>query len=168
MKCFWNKDGVCKHPKISGTPATEETCRQCAYFSRASQQSTQDPETYEAMLRKRAEWEADGRHKAEEERQKAMSLLNKAASWAKAEVSQVVHGPVDDETYRMRLETCNACFRLERAAGAELGFCKACGCGQSARAELTVKGRMPEAKCPIQAWGDPAAPRAPLPDTLGR
>lgn len=164
MRCFWDNNGKCKHPMMGGVDATEERCRQCSFFSRASREANVDPADYEEMVRKRALWEQDERHRQEEERQK--SLLEKAASWAKAEISQVVKGPVDDETYRMRLETCNACFRLERKADAPFGFCKACGCGQNARAELTIKARMPEAKCPIQAWGDPAAPRAPLPDTL--
>jgi hypothetical protein len=166
MKCFWDNNGTCKHPLMGGVDATEERCRQCSFFSRASKEANQDPATHEEMLKKRALWEQDQRHQLEEERKQ--SLLDKAASWVKAEVSQVMRGPVDDETYRMRLETCNACFRLERAPDAALGFCKACGCGNNARAELTVKARMPEAKCPIGAWGEPAAPRAPLPDTFGR
>jgi hypothetical protein len=165
MKCFWNTDGICKHPMMGGVDATEERCRQCSFFSRASREANQDPETHEEMLKKRALWEQDQRHREEESRQK--SVFEQAASWAKAEISQVLRGPVDDETYRMRLETCNACFRLDRKPDTGLGFCKACGCGNNARAELTVKAKMPEAKCPIQAWGDPAAPRAPLPDTFG-
>ena len=168
MKCFWDIDGTCDHPRIKGVQATEERCRKCPYFSRASRTVDTDEKTAEDMKRDREAWEARRKDIREQEKQEALSLVEKAKSWVKAEVSQVLKGPVDDETYRQRLEACNACFRIERVEGAKLGFCTACGCGQNPRAELTVKAKMPESKCPIQAWGDPRAPRAPLPDTFRR
>jgi hypothetical protein len=168
MKCFWDRDGVCKHPKLNGVETTEERCRQCSYFSRASQVPNHQGRSLEEDMARLKNWEEDQKKIKKEEYEASQSFLGKAASWAKAEISQVLKGPVDDETYRMRLETCNACFRIERTPDAPLGFCTACGCGRNARAELTIKGRMPEAKCPIGAWGNPAAPRTPLPDTSGR
>lgn len=168
MKCFWDRDGLCRHPKLVGVEATEERCRQCSHFSRAAQVPNHDGRNFEDDKAKVDAWNSRKESFDKQDYQASQSFLQKAASWAKAEISQVVRGPVDEETYRMRLETCNACFKLNRAPDAALGFCTACGCGQNARAELTVKGKMPEAKCPIGAWGNPAAPRTPLSDTPSR
>jgi hypothetical protein len=95
---------------------------------------------------------------------KTPSLVSKALSWAKAEISRAIQGPVPDAEYQDRLEICNGCPKLQRSTEeGKLGWCGACGCGQRARAELTVKATMPEAKCPIQAWGSLSAKRVPLP-----
>jgi hypothetical protein len=168
MKCFWDIDSVCKHPKVGGVEATDDRCRQCSYFSRASREVTGNAVNLDELLKQRKEHEARKAEAKAAVRLAHSNLLEKAGSWLKAEVSQIVQGPVDDETYRLRLEVCNACPRIERPEGASLGFCGACGCGQNPRAELTVKARMPAAKCPLNAWDNPDAPRAPLPDTFGR
>lgn len=80
-------------------------------------------------------------------------LLEKAASWAKAEVSLVWNGPLSDEQLEARLSLCRRCPKLDpgKEAG-QVGWCKACGCGRNPRAELTVKGRMPKATCPLDLW----------------
>ena len=81
------------------------------------------------------------------------NLVQKAASWAKAEASLVTEGPLDDERYQKRIDTCMGCPRLEKATEPDkVGWCKSCGCGRSVRAELTVKARMPKATCPVNAW----------------
>ena len=96
-----------------------------------------------------------------------IGLLQKAMSWAKAEVSLVFQGPVSDSVYEARLLACSKCeFRKPTSNGVGLGFCTKCGCGDSPRAELTVKGRMPKATCPLERWPKADAPDAPLPDTL--
>lgn len=95
--------------------------------------------------------------------------MKKAKSWIVAEASKVFQGPVTDKVFERRLETCNACEHLERSSvEGQLGWCKACGCGRNARAELTVKGRMPKATCPRGLWENDQAPRAALPDTTDR
>lgn len=80
------------------------------------------------------------------------STLQKAASWAKAEMSQVINGPLPDEQYEARIATCRACDQLDAADAPLVGHCKSCGCGKAARAELTIKARMPAATCPKGKW----------------
>lgn len=98
----------------------------------------------------------------------APSIASRAVSWAKAEISRVVKGPVSEDQYRDRLEICNGCQNLQRANEAgKLGWCTACGCGERGRAELTIKATMPEAKCPTGAWDNLAAKRVPLEEPKG-
>jgi hypothetical protein len=80
------------------------------------------------------------------------STLQKAASWAKAEMSQVISGPLSDEQYEARVAVCRSCDQLDPADAPQIGYCKACGCGKRPRAEITVKGRMPAATCPKKKW----------------
>ena len=80
------------------------------------------------------------------------SMLRKAASWAAAEASQVISGPLPDDQYEARIAVCRACDQLDAAAAPLVGHCKSCGCGKAARAELTVKARMPKATCPKAKW----------------
>jgi len=80
-------------------------------------------------------------------------ITSRVASWLKAEVSLVVEGPLADLDYEVRMDTCRKCDRLESSSEPnKVGFCSACGCGSNRRAELTVKGRMPKAKCPLNYW----------------
>lgn len=142
MTCYWNRNGTCRHPKIGNTPASEERCGACDRFRKPV-----DPEA----LRERAEIPPHA--------VKRPNILEKAASWAQAEASLFTAGPVGDEEYRLRIEVCSSCDRLDKAAeDGKVGWCKACGCGRGARAELTVKARMPKAKCPIKAWPDGDTP----------
>lgn len=98
-----------------------------------------------------------------------LTPAQKALSYVKAEVSLALKGPVPKEQWIRRLETCNACENLDRSeAEGELGWCNKCGCGRAARAELTVKGRMPAATCPYHLWIKEEAPRAPLSEELRR
>lgn len=80
--------------------------------------------------------------------------LGNAASWAKAEASLAVKGPVSDEVFAARRAACSACPELATDTNPkdEIGFCKACGCGTGARAALTVKLTMPAATCPLKKW----------------
>lgn len=70
--------------------------------------------------------------------------------YAKAEASRIVRGDVPEEQYQARLKACKACSELD--AGDPVGWCKACGCGRRARAELSVKAKMPAATCPLDRW----------------
>lgn len=80
------------------------------------------------------------------------SFLSKAISYAKAEVSLLTQF-ISEEDVRKRLDACQGCSNLKpsREPG-QLGWCGACGCGKNARAELTVKVRMPAATCPLGKW----------------
>jgi hypothetical protein len=80
------------------------------------------------------------------------SLWEKAKSWLKAEASVITDGKLADEHYNARIEMCRSCEHLDARPAPAVGFCKACGCGNNARAELTVKGRMPAATCPKGKW----------------
>jgi hypothetical protein len=84
------------------------------------------------------------------------SLWDKAKSWMKAEASLIVDGALTEKPYSERIAACRACEHLDPREAPRVGFCKACGCGTNARAELTVKGRMPAATCPKGKW--PALP----------
>lgn len=144
MTCFWDKSSTCRHPTIGNSPATPERCGVCPHFrlDRVPGVKPSGPQ---------------------------MTLPHKVMQWAKAEASLVLEGPVSSEVFIRRLETCNGCEQLERASDPLLlGWCKACGCGKNKRAELTVKGRMPKATCPLNAWENDSALRVSLPDTLNR
>lgn len=78
-------------------------------------------------------------------------LLSQAMSWLKAEASVLV-AKVPDDQYEARIAACRSCPELEPLPAPQVGHCKACGCGKRARAELTVKGRLPAAKCPKKLW----------------
>jgi len=77
----------------------------------------------------------------------------RAASWMRAEVSAIVGGALEGDALEARLDACRSCHRFEAAADAQqVGWCTACGCGKRARAELSVKARMPAATCPLDRW----------------
>ena len=79
-------------------------------------------------------------------------IVSKAASWLKAEAS-AIFAKLPDDQYEARIAACRQCPQLDPLPDPQVGFCKACGCGKRARAELTVKGRMPAATCPLKKWG---------------
>lgn len=85
-----------------------------------------------------------------------LSLAN-VWRYVSAELSRIIEGPVSDAVYEARIgpSGCGGCqHRIETTLDA-VGFCGACGCGQTPRSALTVKGRMPEASCPLPTprWG---------------
>ena len=142
--CFWNLEGTCRHPRIGNKEAVPERCAPCGHHRPKRLVQVGLP--------------AEPRPRG---------LLAKAASWAKAEASLKLKGPVPNEEFVRRLETCNACPNLERSGNpTQLGWCSKCGCGERARAELTIKGRMPAATCPYHLWIKDDAPRVALTDTL--
>jgi hypothetical protein len=165
MSCFWNKEGTCRHPRIGNTPAFPERCGSCA-MQRIVPLNIRPIE--EKASRFQEAKREERRQAVAELKPKVPGIVSKALSWAKAEISKVVKGPVADDEYRDRLEICNGCPKLQRSSEeGKLGWCTACGCGTKGRAELTIKATMPEAKCPIQAWGSLSAKRVPLPQKPG-
>lgn len=80
-------------------------------------------------------------------------ILEKVSSYLKAEASMLVSGPVGVDEYEARISACMECKHLKPLVeDGKIGWCGACGCGTSKRAELTTKARMPRAKCPVGAW----------------
>ena len=81
------------------------------------------------------------------------SLASRAASWAKAEASALLSS-VTDAAYESRVAACIACEHRDTSGceGEEIGWCKACGCGRTAAAELSRKARLPRATCPASRW----------------
>lgn len=82
----------------------------------------------------------------------ARPLVERAAAWARAEASQLMQGPIRDDQYAARIAACSTCPELDAVAAPQIGWCKKCGCSRNARAELTIKGRMPAATCPLNKW----------------
>lgn len=81
------------------------------------------------------------------------NLVQKVVALSRAVSSQLAQGSVGDAQYEERIRICGVCPRLRKSeAEGEVGWCMACGCGASKLAELTVKARMPAARCPINAW----------------
>lgn len=163
MPCFWDNNGTCVHPKIGRTPAFPERCGSCAMHRlvQVGLPPFDDKEKVEKFQQAKRETRAE---ELAAMKPKVPGVVTKALSWAKAEISRVVKGPVKDTEYQDRLEICNGCPKLQRSTEeGKLGWCGACGCGQRGRAELTIKATMPEAKCPLNAWGSLSAKRVPLP-----
>ena len=80
-------------------------------------------------------------------------MLERASSWLRAEASLALEGPLPAEQVEARLSQCRSCPRLEPLPAPQVGWCTACGCPRSGRAELTVKATMPAAGCPEGRWG---------------
>ena len=90
---------------------------------------------------------------------KGKLTVSNVVSYAKAEASLAIHGPVAPEVFEARKAACMGCeFRATNTTPPdEIGFCTKCGCGASNRARLTVKATMPAATCPMGKWGSGVA-----------
>ena len=74
-------------------------------------------------------------------------------SYIAAEASLFTQGPVSLPVFEERKQACMSCpERMEKPEKDEIGFCKACGCGERKRAGLSVKLHMPNATCPLNKW----------------
>ena len=72
---------------------------------------------------------------------KLLGLAKATAKWAKEGM------PVtNEETLKVRLETCKGCEFWDESGFAKTGRCKKCGCSTQA------KLRMATEKCPIDKW----------------
>jgi hypothetical protein len=147
MSCENLKDGRCTHTAANlayGDWPSPGVCQICSWY-----QGPERPPLIQVSV------------PAPKPVPKKKGLLRKAMSYAKAEASLLVQGPVGDDQYQARVAECLKCPHLKKSEEpGQIGWCKACGCGSSARAELTVKARMPKAKCPVNSW--------PEGDTKGR
>ncbi len=79
-------------------------------------------------------------------------FADKISGYIKAEASQVLHGPLDDQKYQARIAHCLSCTALDKKDAPLVGHCTECACGKSRRAEMTVKARMPYSTCPRKLW----------------
>lgn len=80
--------------------------------------------------------------------------VRNAKKYINAELSLQLHGPVPNEVAEERKNKCLGCpsrFSSTQLADS-IGFCKACGCGVSARSRLSVKIQMPDSECPSKKW----------------
>jgi hypothetical protein len=122
-ECNIPHGGCCDLGFYGGTPSLG-TCKRCLASDKQNQQIPQQP-----------------------------TILGKALSYFKAEVSAVVSS-ITEEQYQARLDECSKCPLLVKSTKEdELGWCKGCGCGQNSRAELKTKAKMPAATCPLKKWG---------------
>jgi hypothetical protein len=81
-----------------------------------------------------------------------LTIFGKAISYVRAELSGVI-SKTPDEKYAARIDACMSCPQFQKAEeDGKIGWCKACGCSQNSRAELSVKARMPAARCPLKKW----------------
>jgi len=78
-------------------------------------------------------------------------VMKNIKSYVEAEASLANMGELDSEQYEARLNMCRSCEHLKKTYD-EVGHCKACGCGISKRAALTVKAKMPLSTCPRNKW----------------
>jgi hypothetical protein len=85
------------------------------------------------------------------------TFLQKAVSYGKAEVSQLMQGKVSDEVYNKRKEICLSCdYKVNPTPQTEpIGWCKGgCGCKiGNPRASLSQKLYMPTITCPLKKFG---------------
>ena len=79
--------------------------------------------------------------------------LQNIKKYAAAESSLMMEGPVPPKVFLERKASCMSCVHRKEDPADEIGFCKACGCGRTKRAALTVKLTMPKASCPKDRWG---------------
>ncbi len=82
---------------------------------------------------------------------KKASIWSKMKQYLRAEWSLLARGSVSEKVFNARMDACRSCDGLIKSAD-PVGHCGKCGCGMSSRASLTVKGKMPEAECPIKKW----------------
>lgn len=80
-----------------------------------------------------------------------LGLVEKAAEYAKAEASRVLHGPVSLEVIGQRKAACEGCEGCDKRAEGEW-YCDRCGCPKWKRSQLQVKWEMPAATCPLGKW----------------
>lgn len=89
----------------------------------------------------------------EAERKPKRSLGN-AWKFAKAVLSLAIVGGTPRAVRAKRAAACLRCpaLRSKPGSGEPIGWCSACGCGDSPRAAMSRKVAMPKATCPKGRW----------------
>ena len=97
-----------------------------------------------------------------------LSLANKVKSLVLAMASAALQPAASRAQRRARLATCAGCRHFKPTGDFRIGFCGACGCGQSnPLATLAVKSKILRSSCPRLFWDKvislPILPPAPPP-----
>ncbi len=82
----------------------------------------------------------------------SVSLINKIKSFTLAMASKALQPAASRAQRRARLATCAGCRAFKPTADHRIGFCGACGCGESNLATLAVKSRILRSSCPRHLW----------------
>jgi hypothetical protein len=80
--------------------------------------------------------------------------LANVKKYVTSEMSLQLYGPVSDEVLAKRTSDCMTCDQRFDSGNMSdsIGFCRACGCGVTQRARLSVKLTMPASTCPKNKW----------------
>ena len=98
------------------------------------------------------------------------SLVNKIKSFTLAMASKALQPAASRAQRRARLAVCAGCQHFKPTGDYRIGFCGACGCGQSnPLSTLAVKSKILRSSCPRNLWDaaislpilPPAPPDAP-------
>lgn len=97
------------------------------------------------------------------------SFINKVKSFTLAMASKALQPAASRAQRRARLAVCAGCRHFKPTGDFRIGFCGACGCGESKLATLAVKSRILRSSCPRNLWDaaislpilPPAPPDAP-------
>jgi hypothetical protein len=83
----------------------------------------------------------------------SLSFLNKLKSFTLAMASKALQPAASRAQRRARLATCAGCNAFKPTGDYRVGFCGACGCGQSnPLATLAVKSKILRSSCPRNLW----------------
>ena len=80
------------------------------------------------------------------------SLVNKIKSFTLAMASKALQPAASRAQRRARLAVCAGCQHFKPTGDYRVGFCGACGCGQSKLATLAVKSKILRSSCPRKLW----------------
>lgn len=99
---------------------------------------------------------------------KAQITVSNVKKYVTAEMSLQLYGPVTDSEFNKRADQCRGCDQRfdSKDIADEIGFCRGCGCGVSARSKLSIKLTMPEATCPKNKWQKAIGRHAKLSDRV--
>ena len=83
----------------------------------------------------------------------SVSLINKLKSFTLAMASKALQPAASRAQRRARLATCAGCRHFKPTGDYRIGFCGACGCGESnPLATLAVKSKILRSSCPRLFW----------------
>lgn len=96
---------------------------------------------------------------------KNISFVSKVKSFGKAMASKAFQPAASRAQRRARLVVCAGCSAFKPTEDSRVGFCRACGCGESnPLATLAVKSKILRSSCPRNLWD--AAISLPILPTL--
>lgn len=84
--------------------------------------------------------------------QPKLSFVNKVKSFALAMASAALQAKTSRAQRRARLATCAECKFFKPTNDYRIGFCGACGCGQTKVSTLAFKSAILRSTCPQLLW----------------